>query len=423
MTRQTQFCPVRKIGTGDTHHFFGYYNKSNFDETGRYLLAQQVPMRTADLTGYQTAEVGYFDLEDNDSFSVIGETTTWNWQMGAQLQWLGGSKSRKIIYNTRRSTPDAALPYPEYQATIHDLDTGEDCALPLPVYIVAPNGKSAFCVDYSRFQITHPTICYRAHHGEPYLALAPEDDGVFRMDTKTGDYDLILSLADLKRFQTVPSMDKAIHWVTHMEMNPSSSRLLFIHRWTERVEDETCFLHRLFTCDADGKNLRLLECSDHPLPQLVDGFDPSQVGTFDYEKSEYQISHPLWKGDHHVIVWGPHQGEIHYHLYDDRTGEADVVGRGELDENGHMTYFNGGNWMISDTYPDDTTNERFLFLWDSKAEIRIDVGAFATDPNLGKENRCDLHPRWSKNGQLVCIDSIHAGERQLYLVDVSPIVS
>ncbi|WP_257098958.1 hypothetical protein [Pseudovibrio flavus] len=379
-------------------------------------------MRTADLTGREIAEVGFFDLANEDQFHVIGTTSTWNWQMGSQVQWLGGKNYRQIIYNTRRETPDTTRPYPEYRATIHDLDTGEDRHLPLPVYIVAPNGKAAFCVNYSRFQVTHPTICYRAWYGEPTLELAPEDDGIFRMDIETGRYELILSLADLKRFQNVPSMEKAIHWVTHMEMNPSSTRLLFIHRWTERVEDETCFLHRLFTCDPDGSNLRLLECSDHPLPQLEDNFDPNSVGTFDYEKSEYQISHPLWKGDDHVIVWGPHDGEIHYHLYNDVTGEAEVIGRGELNENGHMTYYNGGNWMLSDTYPDDVTDERFLFLWDSAKEQRIDIGVFKTDPNLGKENRCDLHPRWSADGKSVCIDSIHETERQLYIVDVSGIM-
>ena len=32
--------------------------------------------------------------------------------------------------------------------------------------------------------------------------------------------------------------------------------------------------------NADGSDMRLLECSDHPLPQLADGFDPNAVGLF-----------------------------------------------------------------------------------------------------------------------------------------------
>ncbi|NQT97415.1 MAG: hypothetical protein HQ562_06705, partial [Candidatus Marinimicrobia bacterium] len=42
-------------------------------------------------------QVGYFTAPDYDSFHQIGTTKTWNWQMGAMLQWLGDTG--KIIYN------------------------------------------------------------------------------------------------------------------------------------------------------------------------------------------------------------------------------------------------------------------------------------------------------------------------------------
>ena len=58
------------------------------------------------------------------------------------------------------------------------------------------------------------------------------------------------------------------------------------------------------------------------LPQLAQDFDPDAVGTFDYEKSEYQISHPLWRDDEHIVVWSPHAGRIRYHLYHDSVGGA-----------------------------------------------------------------------------------------------------
>ena len=53
---------------------------------------------------------------------------------------------------------------------------------------------------------------------------------------------------------------------------------------------------------------------------------------------------------------------------------------------------------------------------------RIDLGSFYADPHLSKENRCDLHPRWSRDGRYVCIDSKHSGRRQMYLLDVSGII-
>jgi Tol biopolymer transport system component len=175
----------------------------------------------------------------------------------------------------------------------------------------------------------------------------------------------------------------------------------------------------------DGSNMRLLECSDHPLPQLAADFDSSAVGTFDYEKSEWQISHPLWRQDGEIIVWGPHAGSIHYHLYEDiDNGKVSVIGDGVLTENGHMTFSPvNPRWLLSDTYPDSTTNERILFLYDVDTGKRHDLGSFYADPLLSKENRCDLHPRWRPDGLAVCIDSMHEGGRDMYAIDVSFLVS
>ena len=376
-------------------------------------------MFSADLTGKETAEVGYFDLHEEDRFYSIGETSAWNWQMGSQLQWLQGKSERQLIYNSRAVTADANSPYPDFCSTVFNLETQTSRQLPLPVYVVSADSEWALCVDYSRFQVTHPTIGYAATAEEPVLANAPASDGIYRMDIESGEAHKILSLQDLKNFQPLQSMDKAIHWVTHLEINPASTRFLFIHRWTERVEDETCFLHRLFSANPDGTGLKLLECTDHPLPQLAAGFDSNAVGTFDYEKSEYQISHPAWKNNHQIIVWGPHKGAIHYHLYDELTGEVTVIGADCLTENGHMTYSTNDKWILSDTYPDSVSNERLLILYDVENNRRYDIGSFYTDPNLGKPNRCDLHPRWHPDASQVCIDSVHEQIRQMYLIDVS----
>jgi hypothetical protein len=367
--------------------------------------------------------VGFFDLQDEAMpFREVGRTQAWNWQMGCQLQWLEAAPGRQLIYNVR--TSERSPTYPGFGSVICNADTGEMRALPLPVYVVAPNSRYALSVSYSRLYLTHKTIGYCEIDPPRSFEKAPADDGIYHMDLGTGRARLAVSYRDLREFHPRKSMEKAIHWVSHIEINPASSRVLFLHRWTERVEDETCFLHRLITMNPDGSGLRLLECSDHPLPQLEETFDPTAVGTYDYEKSEYQISHPLWRDDRQIIVWGPHGGSIHYHLYSDRDEpQAQVVGRDVLTENGHMSFSPAdGNWLLSDTYPDSGTNERLLILFDMSRGERYDLGSFYT-PELKKENRCDLHPRWSRDGRSVCIDSVHEAQRQLYLVDVSAITS
>ncbi|MGE0582913.1 MAG: hypothetical protein AB7P31_12380 [Steroidobacteraceae bacterium] len=410
-------CPVVRLGDGSAHHFFGYYNKPVWSADGRRLLAHRVDAMQGQLGIHFAAEVGVFDLDRGGAFRAFGETTTWNFQMGCQLQWLENTRS-SVIFNTRSFAAGGA--YPDFGSTLADLESGERRTLPLPVYVVAPNGEYALCIDYDRLQLAHPTIGYFPHTAHAPLDPAPSNEGIRRMDIATGVHELIVDLRKLREFQPVASMERAFHWVTHLEIAPGSKRFLFLHRWTECFDDETRWLHRLFTVNPDGSELTLLECGDHPLAPLPAAAG-TEAGIFDYEKSIYQLSHPTWRDDNHVLIWGPHAHEAHYHLYTDRSDKVEVIGRECLTENGHMTYSPDKRWILSDTYPDET-DHRLLILFDTLTARRHDIGRFYTDPRLGKVNRCDLHPRWSRTGDEVCIDSVHEHQRQMYVVDVRSIV-
>jgi len=106
-------------------------------------------------------------------------------------------------------------------------------------------------------------------------------------------------------------------------------------------------------------------------------------------------------------------------IYDVVTSAVTVIGGGILTENGHMSYSPCGRWILSDTYPDPVSHERTLFIYDTREGRRHDLGSFYADPKIDKHCRCDLHPRWSRDGAAICIDSVHEGERQMYLIDVS----
>jgi hypothetical protein len=53
----------------------------------------------------------------------------------------------------------------------------------------------------------------------------------------------------------------------------------------------------------------------------------------------------------------------------------------------------------------------------------VPLGAFHSPPQYTGEWRCDTHPRASRSGKLVCIDSpVGAAGRQMHLIDISGIV-
>ena len=405
-----KLCPITRVGH-EKNEFFGYYNKTCFDTQDKRILALQSEFKDALIEPSRSVDVGYFQ---GKSFIKLDSTKAWNFQMGSQLQWLG---DERIIYNTRGEDDS-------YQACLLDIKTGQKTYYQRPLYSLAPRNDYYLSVNYDRLYITHKTIGYPRLAGPLQdLALAPKDDGIFRVDIKSRESRLLLSYQDLFDFHHEKSMEKALHWVSHIEINPSSRRVLFLHRWSERVEDEFCFIHRLITMDEQGGKLRLLEDGEHPIAQLEKDFDPSAQGIYDYEKSDWQISHPMWKNDKEIIVWGPHAGHTGYQLYEDEeAGRVELLSPSLLSENGHMSYSPvNERFLLTDTYPNEE-NIRELLIYDCQEDILYVIARLYV-PQLIKENRCDLHPRWSHDGLRVCIDSVHEDCRGMYLLDVSSVVA
>ena len=63
-----------------------------------------------------------------------------------------------------------------------------------------------------------------------------------------------------------------------------------------------------------------------------------------------------------------------------------------------------------------------LFLYDPQENRKVNLGLFHSDARFTGDIRCDLHSRWSPDGRTISFDSVHEGDRQIYLADVSHIV-
>lgn len=404
-------CPVRPVTSGPNFHFFGYYDKHVWDRTGSWMLAHQVVPKWDFPTPDDSCVVGAVNTERGE-FVPIGVTTAWNWQMGSMLQWCEWEDEPTVAFNERCDR--------RFVGVIRRLSGERVFEFDRPIYGLACDGSVAFSLDFSRLMHVHPTIGYATSADDVKLETCPSDDGIWRQDLSGATW-LIVSLRDLTQFKPAESMQDAIHWITHLAVSPSGKRILFIHRWTHRVEDETHWLHRLYCCRSDGSEPRLLEDGDHDV-NVGGTAEMRGSDTYEYEKGKWQISHPLWRSDVEIVCWSPRNGSIHYHLYEVDCGLVRVIGDGTLTENGHMSYSPCGRWLLSDTYPDPVSHEQTLFIFDTKKQSRHDIGTFYANPNVSKHCRCDLHPRWSRDVLSVCIDSIHTNERQMYVVDVSEIV-
>lgn len=94
--------PVTRVTEGPMHHFFGYYDKSPWNRSGRYLLAMESPFADRNPTLDDALVIGRIDLEGDRKFQPLTKTFAWNWQQGCMLRWMPGDSESSVLFNDRR---------------------------------------------------------------------------------------------------------------------------------------------------------------------------------------------------------------------------------------------------------------------------------------------------------------------------------
>ncbi len=382
------FPSVQAVTRGPKHHFFGYYDKSPWDSTGRYMLALEVEFMDRAPTPNDAATIGLIDLKENCLFRPVAKTYAWNWQQGCMLQWMPNTFRRRIIYNDRRDG--------RFISVIHDVESGEVRNLPLPIYALTHDGRYALTLNFSRLDRTRPGYGYAGVHDPTVEKKAPENDGIYLMDLRTGEYDLIISLAQIVAFRPRLDMRGAVHWFNHLLVSPDDQRFIFLHRWSSPTIGKKR-ITRLFTANLDGSDIYLVADDD-------------------------MVSHFDWRDSTHILAWARKKGVgDHYFLFTDCSEEFQIIGKDVLNRDGHCSYSPDRRWILTDTYPDQE-NKRRLLLYHPETKRLIELGRFYSPPKLRGAIRCDLHPRWSRDGHYICFDSAHEDQRQMYIIDVSEVI-
>ena len=391
-TRAECYVPTRAITGGELSHWFGYYDKDQFDPSGRYVLGQAVDHDTGLPSPTDTVQLGMVDLRDNDKWIPLGTTNAWCWQQGCMLQWLPGTKN-KVIYNERQND--------RFVAVIQDVKTGERRVLPRAIYSVSLDGKWATSFNISRLYAVRPGYSYVGVDDHSEGENWPDDDGLYVMNLETGDAKLIVTLAQLYEFERTPEEGEGIHWINVMLFNADSTRICFLHRWV--LPEKRGWVSRFLTVNLDGSDMYII--NDHK-----------------------RFSHLIWRDAAHILAFSyePPQPEMRFHLFTDRTEQVEDIGWPELQvegrtADGHCTYSPDGKWVLVDTYP-NREGFQYVRLYRPSDKTLVPLGRFWNDPKTRGEWRTDLHPRWDREGKFVCIDSSCSGQRQMYLLDVSKIV-
>ena len=316
--------PANRITPAGEHFFFGYYDRRAVSRGGRYHLALRPGFMDRPNNAGDKAEIGLIDRHDGRHWTPLDDAPAWNWQMGACQQWLGTEPDCEFLYNAREGT--------RAFARIRNIRTNTVRDLPMPVYIASPDGHWGIGLNFARVHAQRPGYGY-VGLDDPYGHLdAPEDDGLWRVDLRTGDTRFILSLSQVARHLRQRDMDGVPHWLNHVMISPNGERLLFLHRWRDVSSNRGARCHtRLYTCNPDGSDLFLLNRGPG-------------------------VSHCDWRNDSEILSYCQNGAEEwHYHLMTDRSDRVARIGEDVFDygEDGHCRFapLADRRWLVTDTYP------------------------------------------------------------------------
>ena len=121
------------------HYFFGYYDMRATGESGKHLchrVSFMDRMQEAD----DVCELGYLD---DGHFFKFAETTAWNFQQGALLQWHGDGE---VMYNVRTEKG--------YGTEIRSIDGKLIRQFDMPLATASDISKTGISVNFERIYDT-----------------------------------------------------------------------------------------------------------------------------------------------------------------------------------------------------------------------------------------------------------------------------
>ena len=351
----------------------------------------------------EKAVIGYVDRATRQ-FHPLTETEAWNHQQGAMTQWLPW-REHCFVYNDFEQRGDVWHPLTRiYNLKEHAIVGRYD----QPVYVLSKDGQCGLSLNFARIPrrgYSYARTPLPASEEQPEL----DHDGLFLINMQTGTSRLIASYRQMMAVHPLPyDLEGAYLWLNHPSFNCDGSRVMVLFRQSHAqgasrtVQDSGVnWKTYMYTMRLDGSDLR---CS---LPDI-------------YWRHK-AISHQLWgRTPREILVDADWRGTGYDYVVFDETIQpirAAKISDG-MGPMGHLIFSPDQRWLAADTYADAHGIQR-LALVDVASGAINEIGRFRHQlADAPFDVRCDLHPRWSADSSLLTVDSIHSGERKIYMLDM-----
>lgn len=439
---------IESLTNGPKHHLFGFHDLLITNGSGDKYLSLEVDIINRPPLPGELFGVGYVK---NGQYIRIGDTTALNYPQGARQQWLGDTE----LFTVNNSVGDV------WGTDLYDTSTNQLVdRFEATTHMLSKDGRYAYGLDYARlFRLGG--YGYSGIEDKGKNEATPFNSGITKLNLETKTVELLVSVSQVAEYGSGSILGVSHHYITHLCLNPSCTRVAFLHRY---FMADGGLMTRLMTIGTDGTGLR---CLAQGFLSHYDWKDDKTIYIFgrannslDALRNNPLLSNPLMVGPMKVA-----KKVAKFILHRGNGGGKANVGKSfmmvtdteqpiitpfaqeVITEDGHpMTNPINNDWCINDTYP-NKDGIRTLMLYNFVTNQRIDLGTFKRlmdrpDMTLAEKYftgvdskilssisqeelaftrsglHCDLHPRWSRNGQQAVFDSIHEGTRQIYVAYV-----
>jgi len=375
MTENMLNNKIKKITPDDEYHyFFGYYDLQPYDKSGKYHLTHRVKFADRLPLDSDICEIGVIEI-NSGRFIKVGETTAWNFQQGAFLNWFSDTS---VVYNTFING--------ELRAVVKDLNGETIKVISRPLASLSEDKKWGLSINFARIFSFRPGYGYAAAIDEYSEENVPKDDGVYIVDMQSGDSKLLISYADIvSKYPELPYTEKKLV-INHVTFNPSATKFIM--------------LLRNFPDDSTNKRTQLL---------VVD-FAKNIEKITDYQVN----SHYSWKNDDEFMIWSVLEQGKGVYFFNLKTGERLKLGNEILEKDDiHCMFSPNRKCFIGDSYP-YVDGYRHIYKYnfiDGSVEDLFKVKH--DEPKIG-DIRCDLHARFHYDSKTVSFDSFCGENRAIY---------
>ncbi len=346
------------------HVFFGYYDLHQANASNKYLLAHVLPIGA--MMGTADIKIGYIDREKG-GITTFTNSKAWNWQQGSRLRWHPVFEDEVLFNDYSEGT---------YITKVWNLK--QKCVVeqyPYAFYDINKDFSYGISLNFSRLQRLRPGYGYSNKVDTTVGDYAPKEDGLFLFDIAKMNSTMVISLYDLAC--QANSLDYQ-NYINHVAFSPDGFHFLFFHIYTG--DTNFSWKTRLMVGNTNCQSWCLLD--------------------------DIVVSHYCWLNSKTILVTSI-DGD--YYLLD-LDGKKVALDNPHLKNDGHPSVDYNNHTILCDTYP-LKHNYQKLFFTNMEGQLYKEVAQIYSDPRMYGEYRCDLHPRLSREGNILTVDATHVGRR------------